>query len=109
MFHNACSLLQNVDLLPSGPSWHCELIGVKGNETDGKGALLTDTLELWWRDPVECVCALMGNPAFQGSMVYAPEKVYTNGKCDTAIIDDAWTASWWWDTQVRLILSCILD
>ncbi|KAI9459627.1 hypothetical protein HD554DRAFT_2206981 [Boletus coccyginus] len=62
----------------------------------------TKELELWMCDPVACIRELMGNPAFDGSMVYAPEKVYTDTEGRTHQYDEMWTADWWWDMQTRL-------
>lgn len=33
-----------------------------------------------------------------------PEQVYTNKTGQNRIYDEMWTADWWWDTQVSLIL-----
>ncbi|KAH9955584.1 hypothetical protein BGW80DRAFT_1439476 [Lactifluus volemus] len=32
----------------------------------------------WWRDPVECMADLLGNPEFRDSLAYAPERVYVD-------------------------------
>ena len=37
---------------------------------------MMEELELWFRDPVECVRELLGNPLFRDQMVYAPERLY---------------------------------
>lgn len=65
--------------------------------------MMTEDLELWKRDPVECIKDLMSNPAFKEHMAYAPERVYTNaeGSEDSRIFDEMWTANWWWKIQVR--------
>jgi Plavaka transposase len=43
---------------------------------DGQGKLMREELELWLRDPVECIKDLMQNSTFRKSMAYAPEHVY---------------------------------
>ena len=58
-------------------------------------------MEIWYRDPVECIKFLMGNPAFKEFMAYAPERVYCDNKGNDHIYDETWTADWWWKTQVR--------
>ena len=35
-----------------------------------------EKLELWRRDPVECVKEVLGNPALKDHLKYAPERVY---------------------------------
>lgn len=60
----------------------------------------TEDLELWKRDPVECIKELIGNPAFQEHLSYVPERVYSDEAGLNRIYDEMWTADWWYDTQV---------
>ena len=69
---------------------------------------MVEELELWRRDPVECVKELIGNPAFDGKIAYAPEQVFTNMTADEQIRDEMWTGDWWWNTQVRYFGPCFL-
>ncbi|KAK6971930.1 hypothetical protein R3P38DRAFT_3336442 [Favolaschia claudopus] len=101
-FHNNRSFLQKLDALPTGPDWTCEMITVAGNRLDENGDLMTEELELWRRDPVECIRELMGNPIFKKHMAYAPERVYTNTKGTNRVWDEMWTADWWWTLQKLL-------
>jgi len=66
---------------------------------------MTEDLELWIRDPVECIKELIGNPAFRDVMKYAPEKHYEDREGQHKRIDEMWTAEWWWELQVRIPLS----
>jgi hypothetical protein len=52
---------------------------------------------------VECVRELIGNPAFADSMEYAPERIYTDKAKTNRVINETWTADWWWETQVRVL------
>ncbi|TDL16783.1 hypothetical protein BD410DRAFT_730882 [Rickenella mellea] len=64
---------------------------------------MTEELELWLRDPVDCVKELIGNPSFRESMAYAPEKAFaTDDPEGNRIYDEAWTGDWWWQTQAKL-------
>ena len=58
-----------------------------------------EKLELWHRDPVECVQKLMGNPMFKDLLKYAPEKAYLDSKGKNHIYDEMWAADWWWNIQ----------
>jgi Plavaka transposase len=73
---------------------------VLGDKVDGKGKLLREELELWLRDPVDCIKDLMQNPLFCKSMAYAPERVYTDENAQTRVYDEMWTGDWWWKIQV---------
>ncbi|KAH9910982.1 uncharacterized protein B0H18DRAFT_836648, partial [Fomitopsis serialis] len=72
---------QQIDDLPTGAAWHCEVVKVRGDCIGKDGSFMKEELELWRRDPVECVEELIGNHTFDGNIAYAPERVYTE---DTA-------------------------
>lgn len=97
--------LKKIDSLPTqGPQWICDVINSPGDRLDEGGARVgPEELELWRRDPVECVKELIGNPMFADSMVYAPERVFMDKEKTNRIIDETWTADWWWETQVGLL------
>jgi hypothetical protein len=99
-------LFKKLDSLPTtGPEWFCDIITIAGDTFNGKGELLTEDVELWRRDPVECVCKLIGNPTFKDVMAFAPEKAFSDADGRDRMYDEMWTADWWWDTQVsRLML-----
>ncbi|KAF8172517.1 hypothetical protein K438DRAFT_1981370 [Mycena galopus ATCC 62051] len=66
----------------------------------------TETVELWFRDPVECVAELIGNPMFKDAMRYAPQKLFTDQAGTEEVVNEMWTASWWWEIQKRLPPGC---
>ncbi|KAG1781874.1 hypothetical protein EV702DRAFT_1184927 [Suillus placidus] len=101
-FHNNQSFLQKVDELPHGAAWSCKKVKVQGNKTDEKGQMLHEDVELWARDPVECVKELIGNPLFHDHMVYAPARAYKDPAGLHQVIDDMWTVDWWCDKQKLL-------
>ncbi|KAG1878582.1 hypothetical protein C8R48DRAFT_752658 [Suillus tomentosus] len=101
-FHNNRSFLQRVDKLPRGPGWTCKKVTVRGNCEDDKGEMLQEDVELWSRDPVECVKELIGNPAFKEHMAYSPAKAYADRAGQHRVIDEMWTADWWGEKQNAL-------
>ncbi|KAG1874425.1 hypothetical protein F4604DRAFT_1880885 [Suillus subluteus] len=101
-FHNNHSFLQRVDALPRGPGWSCRKVTVRGNKEDEFGAPLEEEVELWSRDPVECVQELIGNPFFKADMAYSPAKAYADRAGQHRVIDEMWTADWWGETQKAL-------
>ena len=94
------SLLKRVDSLCTGSAWTCEQINVDGDMKSDDGSLKRETLELWRRDPVECVEELIGNPVWRDAMAYSPEHAYTDARGRNQIYDEMWTGDWWWETQV---------
>ncbi|KAG2119847.1 uncharacterized protein F5147DRAFT_796049 [Suillus discolor] len=101
-FHNNRSFLKKVDELPHGAAWSCKKISVQGNRTDEKGEPLHEDVELWMRNPVECIKDLIGNPLFKDQMVYTPARAYTDSAGLHRVIDDMWTADWWCDMQKKV-------
>lgn len=86
-----------------GAGWTCDIVTSKGNQVNDEGDLMpVEKLELWRRDPVECVRELLGNPALKEYMKYAPERVYEDVEQTTRVFDEMWTGDWWWDTQVEI-------
>ncbi|KAG7085416.1 hypothetical protein E1B28_002977 [Marasmius oreades] len=92
-------LLDKVDALPGGVKWTCKPIIVEGDRVNEDGEKLTEELELWMRDPVECVRELIGNPVFHDVIRYAPEKQYVDPQKLNERIGEMWTAEWWWELQ----------
>lgn len=59
-----------------------------------------EKLELWRRNPVECVKELLGNPALKDYLCYAPERVWADMAQEVQVFDEMSTGEWWWETQV---------
>ncbi|CDO75468.1 hypothetical protein BN946_scf184935.g4 [Trametes cinnabarina] len=98
-FKNKDAFFKKIDALPVGPEWICDVITVKGDQMGPNGQPLTEELELWRRDPVECVRELLGNPAFKNYMAYAPVRMKRGG---VRFYGEMNTAEWWWNTQGKL-------
>ncbi|KAG6807985.1 hypothetical protein H0H92_005807, partial [Tricholoma furcatifolium] len=99
---NYLKLPIKVDALPTGPKWTCDIIEILGNCRGDDGEVMNESLELWRRDPVECIHQLIGNPDFDGHIAYQPERVYADAEGQEHIFDEAWTADWWWQIQEKL-------
>ncbi|KAF8889384.1 hypothetical protein BD779DRAFT_1671930 [Infundibulicybe gibba] len=101
-FHNNRTFLKKVDALPAGPQWECEIITAPGDQVGEDGEIIGEEMELWYRNPIECIKELVGNPAFGDSISFVPERVYTSSDGDDRIYDEMWTGDWWWNTQGKL-------
>jgi len=88
-----------VDQLPTGLGWQCEIVDVVGDTLDDNGKPMGEKLELWRRDPLECIQELLGNPVFKDHVSYVPERVYTSTEGEERVYDEMWTGDWWWNTQ----------
>ncbi|KAJ3823454.1 hypothetical protein F5880DRAFT_1482181 [Lentinula raphanica] len=104
-FKNKRTFFKKVDALPTiRGGWTCKELEVVGDviqtKLDGSEAPKTEELELWTRDPVECIKELMEDPRFRNSMRYVPEKMFTDDTMKVRAYDEMWTGDWWWATQL---------
>ncbi|KAJ6616697.1 hypothetical protein B0H10DRAFT_2389376 [Mycena sp. CBHHK59/15] len=97
-FHNNCSFLQRIDALLEGSQWFCHTFELKGDEIDADGNPKTEIVEMWHRDPLECVRELLGNPSFLGQ-AYEPRRVFKNSDGTNREYSEMCTADWWWYIQ----------
>ncbi|KAL1684462.1 hypothetical protein GGG16DRAFT_68253, partial [Schizophyllum commune] len=106
-FKNKYSFFQYIDCLPHGPEWSYRDVSVEGTvlDSEGKAHHHVETLELWQRDPVECIRELLGNPAFNGKQGYEPIRIYSelvNNEGLNREYGEMWSAEWWWNIQKKL-------
>ncbi|KLO11904.1 hypothetical protein SCHPADRAFT_830275, partial [Schizopora paradoxa] len=100
-FHNARKLYQMVDALPKGPEWIREILEVDcGFYPDGTPR--KEEVELWRRDPNECIAELIGDPTFDGHLAYGPEQCFVDDEGKVRGFGEMWTGKWWWDLQSKL-------
>ena len=60
-----------MDTLPLGPKWQSTVLQVEGY-------LTTDPIRLFWRDAVEVIASLFGDPIFGTDMMFDPIEVTTH-------------------------------
>ncbi|KAG8985278.1 hypothetical protein FRB94_003874, partial [Tulasnella sp. JGI-2019a] len=111
-FRNNATFLSIIDSLPdTSAPWNLTEITVEGNLVGADGKPMTETLELWMRDPVQCVADLFGNPAFRDVIAYAlvqETEVEEDGNGEDIneeadrFFDEMWSADWWWEAQAAL-------
>lgn len=61
-----------------------------------------EAFEVFYRDVIQCVCALYGDPEFADILVFTPERHYADADHTTRVYFDMHTGRWWWDTQVSI-------
>ena len=96
-----------MDQLPTGPDWVCDIVKVTSDINGENGETMGEELDLWCRNPLECIQELIGNPLFKDKMVFEPAQCFTNEACSNCVIDEIWTANWWWKIQVSTRLRLI--
>ncbi|KAI0258459.1 hypothetical protein BC834DRAFT_926511 [Gloeopeniophorella convolvens] len=90
-WHNKYTLNKSLDRLPAGPGWRCEMVQVPGDLRDKNGMQCKEDVELWMRAPWE-----PGLPRKHG---ICAEHVYADAAGAERVLDELWTADWWWKTQ----------
>ncbi|KDQ60095.1 hypothetical protein JAAARDRAFT_126057 [Jaapia argillacea MUCL 33604] len=106
-YKNVNSFLQKIDAIPTQPTpWIHQVVSVAGDQLDDNDELMVEELELWRRDPVECVRELIGNPMFRDHLSYMPELAYRDQEGKVRIFDEMWTGDWWWKIQASLGCFC---
>ncbi|KAJ7737978.1 hypothetical protein B0H16DRAFT_1466005 [Mycena metata] len=102
-FHSNRAFLQRIDALPHSPEWRCYPFRLVGDELDADGKNKEETVEMWCRDPIECVRELLGNAAF--TQAYEPCRIFKrfeDGEYSNREFNEMWTADWWWEIQELL-------
>ncbi|CDO78221.1 hypothetical protein BN946_scf184887.g9 [Trametes cinnabarina] len=100
LYESNYKFFQKIDVLPPGrASWKVEVMEATGDKLGEDGKPRTEHIELWSRNPVDCVRELMGNPAFHKSLVYLPQRSYVDEEGGGRLYDNMWTGDWWWDVQ----------
>ena len=87
--------------LTGPPEFYCREVAVGG-----------ELHEFHYRDVIECIRALFGNPEFAHNLVFAPERHYTDSTQTCRVYSEMNTGDWWWSVQVcilpssEIILTC---
>ena len=55
-----------------------------------------------YRDPLEAVRALWGDPSLAEHLVYRPSKMFSDEMKTKRTYSEMWTGKWWWAMQSRL-------
>ncbi|KDQ09647.1 hypothetical protein BOTBODRAFT_178865 [Botryobasidium botryosum FD-172 SS1] len=101
-FKSVHSFYQKIDQLPHGPGFEQHVINVTGDRTGPKRQPLTEKLEVWVRDPLECIAEILRNLRFQGCTADVPRQVFADSTKGDRECSGMNTADWWWETQLVL-------
>ncbi len=103
-FHNTRKLHQKIDSLPTGPDWIHEVLSVDTGMKNADGTSKVEEVQLWRRDPNECVEELIGDPTFNGHVSYRSEKVFTDFEKTKRCFGEMNSGDWWEEVQVRSVV-----
>ncbi|KAG1763412.1 hypothetical protein EDD22DRAFT_979391 [Suillus occidentalis] len=77
--------------LPGCPKFQWEQVIVAG-----------EAFDIYYRDVLECIKALFGDPDFADYLVFAPQRHYMDDDETVRLYSDMHTGRWWWNTQKKL-------
>ncbi|KIJ51546.1 hypothetical protein M422DRAFT_110997, partial [Sphaerobolus stellatus SS14] len=89
-FHNKRAFFKLIDELPTSriPDFECKIIDVEGTQLDENGKPRIEHLELWQRNPLDCIREIIGNPALQDHISYSPVKIFSDDTCNEQIFNE---------------------
>ncbi|KAI9435278.1 hypothetical protein H4582DRAFT_2112374 [Lactarius indigo] len=61
-----------------------------------------EVCEVFYRDIIQCIHALFGDPDLAPYLIFAPEKHYIDDERTEQMYHDMHTGSWWWTTQAAV-------
>ncbi len=61
-----------------------------------------EAFEVYYRDVLECIRALFGDPEFAKHLLLFPEMHYTDATKKVRLYFDVNTGDWWWKIQVAI-------
>lgn len=78
---------QIINTIPSRALWHTTYLSFPDNPEEQH--------MVQYRDPLEAICTLLGNPAHAKNIVYKPCKVFADESKENQIYSEMWTGKWW--------------
>lgn len=84
--------MKAIDKLPQPAEWKLKTITINGDIPGPDGKPQTEEVELWLRDPVDCIRELMGNPTFRDSVCFEPQHAFDDDAGTARRYDEMWTA-----------------
>ncbi|KIO21131.1 hypothetical protein M407DRAFT_29239 [Tulasnella calospora MUT 4182] len=99
-FWNKYEFFKKIDTLPRGPRFSCETVTITGDVLDERGMRMKEEVDLWLRDPIECIEDLLGKVTLRDCLVYQPTRMYTGEDRQKRVYSEMWTGDWWWNVQL---------
>ncbi|TFY53298.1 hypothetical protein EVJ58_g9528, partial [Rhodofomes roseus] len=93
-YHNSYTLLQRVDSLPERAEWKERWLTFKDRPNEKH--------LVQYRDIIEAIRTLLGNPEHADRIVYRPRRIFTDASRTSRIYHEMWTGRWWHAIQSLL-------
>ncbi|KAH8991606.1 hypothetical protein EDB86DRAFT_3065127 [Lactarius hatsudake] len=93
-FTSAHALRSLIESLPDPPRWYCEEMIIEGYESE--------KITFYWRDALDVIEYIFGNPIFAPYMQYDPQRVWTDISKAERVYSEYMTGDFAWQSQVPL-------
>ncbi|KAH8985112.1 hypothetical protein EDB86DRAFT_3066078 [Lactarius hatsudake] len=93
-FTSAHALRSLIESLPDPPRWYCEEMIIEGYESE--------KITFYWRDALDVIEYIFGNPIFAPYMQYDPQRVWTDISKVERVYSEYMTGDFAWQSQDRL-------
>lgn len=102
-FDSTRSLHQLVDSIPDRATWKSKHISFRD--------LPKEKHLIQYRDPLDAIRSLLGNPSHASHIVYRPSRIFTDSQRKDRIYSEMWTGKWWSSVQVSVFhtFQCLCD
>ncbi|KIK14014.1 hypothetical protein PISMIDRAFT_117769, partial [Pisolithus microcarpus 441] len=93
-FWTAKELRGHIEDLPKGLCWKIRIVPTHHPTTS--------PIELYWRDPLECIEALFNHPFYAGKMDYSPFRMFTAAGQIMRVYSEWMSSDGAWELQVKV-------
>ncbi|KAH9015334.1 hypothetical protein EDB85DRAFT_1875899 [Lactarius pseudohatsudake] len=90
-YSSAKELDRIIDALPGRPPFECEDFTIGG-----------ERLSFYFRNVLQCIRTLFGDPEFAHELAFAPERHYSDPERTCRVYSEMHTGDWWWAVQTSL-------
>ncbi|KAG2134040.1 uncharacterized protein EDB93DRAFT_1242739 [Suillus bovinus] len=99
-YHNIRSLHQTIDSIPAWAKWQSTHLSFHDKPQHKH--------ELHYRNPLDAIQALLGNPAHARDIVYKPSTIFSDSTHSTRIYNEMWSGRWWHAVQGAYVALVII-
>ncbi|KAG2106248.1 uncharacterized protein F5147DRAFT_653992 [Suillus discolor] len=93
-FSSAKELRGRAEMLPSGPRWMSQVLSMSHPTKS--------PVVLYWRDPLDCISAILNHPFFHDRLDFMPRRVYTTAQHLCCVYSEWMTGDDTWNMQSAL-------
>ncbi|KZS92063.1 hypothetical protein SISNIDRAFT_413415 [Sistotremastrum niveocremeum HHB9708] len=106
-FDDDTKLCEMIDDLPQSPDWHSRTLTIQGDALDDAGKIMKEEHTMYYRNPIECVQALLGSTHLRDHLEYEPVKKWLESQDAPRerVFDEMNTGDLWHELQVSTVLS----